>query len=98
MKQQLTAAFVCLPCRKVFKRPSHRELATVIKRWITLQYARSVRPPWSELGTRSVRLRRATWPRGRKSSGTSAEGAHLFATRDSDALQFVRSAIILRRE
>src|SRR5262245_34615263 len=24
MKRQLTAAFVCLPCRKVFKRPSHR--------------------------------------------------------------------------
>jgi hypothetical protein len=24
MKRQLTAAFVCLHCRKVFKRPSHR--------------------------------------------------------------------------
>jgi hypothetical protein len=26
MKRQVTAAFVCLPCRRVFKRPSHRRV------------------------------------------------------------------------
>lgn len=31
MKQQLTAAFVCLHCRKVFKRPSHRRVGNAYK-------------------------------------------------------------------
>ena len=26
MKQQITTAFICLDCRKVFKRPSHRRV------------------------------------------------------------------------
>lgn len=28
MKRQLTAAFVCVPCRRVFKRPSHRRVGS----------------------------------------------------------------------
>src|SRR5947207_15139324 len=36
MKRQLTAAFVCLHCRKVFKRPSHR---LVGNRYEALDYA-----------------------------------------------------------
>ena len=36
MKQQLTAAFVCLGCRKVFKRPTHRRVGD---RYQALDYA-----------------------------------------------------------
>jgi hypothetical protein len=28
MKRQLTGAFVCVPCRRVFKRPSHRRVGS----------------------------------------------------------------------
>jgi hypothetical protein len=31
MKQQLTTAFICLECRKVFKRPSHRRVGNHYK-------------------------------------------------------------------
>ena len=38
MKRQLTAAFVCLHCRKVFKRPSHRRVGD---RYQALDYTAS---------------------------------------------------------
>lgn len=32
MKRQLTAAFVCVPCKRVFKRPTHRRVRDIFQK------------------------------------------------------------------
>ena len=49
MKQQLTAAYACLHCRKVFKRPSHRRVGN---RYQALDYT----PACPQCQTALVRL------------------------------------------